>query len=483
MSLDNKSTENNNIAIIKPKRKKAPIILLIILILLLLVATAIAAYGAYFKDKAAPGTILGSVKLAGMSDTELQKRAMDTFNNANLHFDLDGQSVTATPGALGLSLDSKQTSTNVLGFKSANDFCNKLKFYEPKEMKLIVNADYDQARAFFTEAYAGVLTTASEPSVNYNAEAESYSVTPGIAGNNISQETVDRICDEITQNINTEKAFKLTSSELAPLITDADAQATCDKANIILDSNYTFTLNDKVVANLSRDTKAGLMTFAQDLEQKQIIMSPVDENIQPLVSDNLAKMVSIQMLQKVVVIKNGAEFYVIKNGRDGQNLIDQENLIKAIHDAIVADTELTTALTVETVPRDVKQIVLGPDTHWVEVNLTEQKTYLYTGDTRVAEYLISSGKNETPTVTGGFLVERQYVKDTMKGSDPTAPDYYVTEDVPWCTYFYGGYAFHGAPWHNNFGHQMSHGCINMRVAEAEAVYHFAPVGTFVWVHN
>ena len=37
-----------------------------------------------------------------------------------------------------------------------------------------------------------------------------------------------------------------------------------------------------------------------------------------------------------------------------------------------------------------------------------------------------------------------------------------------------GFALHGAYWHNNFGHTMSHGCVNMRIVDAEKLYY--------WVH-
>jgi lipoprotein-anchoring transpeptidase ErfK/SrfK len=33
-----------------------------------------------------------------------------------------------------------------------------------------------------------------------------------------------------------------------------------------------------------------------------------------------------------------------------------------------------------------------------------------------------------------------------------------------------GHAIHGAYWHNNFGHPMSHGCVNMRPDEARWIY-------------
>ena len=38
---------------------------------------------------------------------------------------------------------------------------------------------------------------------------------------------------------------------------------------------------------------------------------------------------------------------------------------------------------------------------------------------------------------------------------------------------YQGYGIHGAYWHNNFGHPMSHGCINMSIPDAQTVYYWA----------
>ena len=41
---------------------------------------------------------------------------------------------------------------------------------------------------------------------------------------------------------------------------------------------------------------------------------------------------------------------------------------------------------------------------------------------------------------------------------------YSIEDVPWIMYFNGSYALHGAFWHANFGHEQSHGCVNLSPA-------------------
>jgi len=47
---------------------------------------------------------------------------------------------------------------------------------------------------------------------------------------------------------------------------------------------------------------------------------------------------------------------------------------------------------------------------------------------------------------------------------------YSIEDVPWTMYFDGSYALHGASWHANFGHPMSHGCVNLSPADARALF-------------
>ena len=60
---------------------------------------------------------------------------------------------------------------------------------------------------------------------------------------------------------------------------------------------------------------------------------------------------------------------------------------------------------------------------------------------------------------------------------------YDTPNVPWTMYFFRGYAIHGAYWHNNFGTPVSHGCVNMRVDEAKALYDWASVGTEVVVRD
>lgn len=113
---------------------------------------------------------------------------------------------------------------------------------------------------------------------------------------------------------------------------------------------------------------------------------------------------------------------------------------------------------------------------WIEVNLTDQTLTAWQGDVAVMHTYISSGRSPTPTVTGHFKIGQKYSSQRMVGPGYDLPG------VPWVMYFHGGYAIHGAYWHNNFGTPMSHGCVNMTPGESQILYNWAPAGTEVYVH-
>lgn len=114
---------------------------------------------------------------------------------------------------------------------------------------------------------------------------------------------------------------------------------------------------------------------------------------------------------------------------------------------------------------------------WIEVDISDQTLIAWQGDTAVLQTLISSGRTQYPTVRGTYQVRTKLDLERMIGPG------YDTPNVPWTMYFFRGYAIHGAYWHNNFGTPVSHGCVNMRVDEAKALYEWASVGTEVVVHD
>ena len=114
---------------------------------------------------------------------------------------------------------------------------------------------------------------------------------------------------------------------------------------------------------------------------------------------------------------------------------------------------------------------------WIEVDLSEQRLYAHEGQTTVLKALVSTGTRYHPTVTGRFKIYVKYRSAPMSG-----PGYYLP-GVPYIMYFYGGYGIHGTYWHHNFGHPMSHGCVNMKTSEAKWLFEWAPKGTLVVIHR
>ena len=115
--------------------------------------------------------------------------------------------------------------------------------------------------------------------------------------------------------------------------------------------------------------------------------------------------------------------------------------------------------------------------HWVDVDLSTQTVFAMQGDQIARSFLVSTGRWPTVTITGVFRIYVMY-----RAADMSGDDYYLPK-VPYVMYFHEGYGLHGTYWHNNFGTPMSHGCVNLRTADAAWLYEYSSVGTVVSVHQ
>ena len=112
----------------------------------------------------------------------------------------------------------------------------------------------------------------------------------------------------------------------------------------------------------------------------------------------------------------------------------------------------------------------------IVVDLSDQTLTAWQGEAVALYTRISSGTGATPTITGYYKIDRKYLSQHMTGPGYDIPD------VPHVMYFWEGYAFHGAYWHNNFGIPMSHGCIHLRPGEDQWLYNWADPGTDVYIN-
>ncbi|MEK6220706.1 MAG: L,D-transpeptidase, partial [Chloroflexota bacterium] len=116
----------------------------------------------------------------------------------------------------------------------------------------------------------------------------------------------------------------------------------------------------------------------------------------------------------------------------------------------------------------------------IEVSLTWQILTAYEGEDIVMRTQVSTGiggntpagqlPTKTPVGTHNIYSKMPSKHMGLGRLTDTLGDR-ALPGVPWTSFFAaGGYAIHGAYWHNNFGWPMSRGCINMRTDEAKWLF-------------
>ena len=109
----------------------------------------------------------------------------------------------------------------------------------------------------------------------------------------------------------------------------------------------------------------------------------------------------------------------------------------------------------------------GPYIIYVDV---EQKTLtVWQGGTQVRRYTVATGAWSTPTPLGVFTINSRF-SGRMSGFGTC----FLGLNVPW-----GSYGIHGTNKPESIGSNASHGCIRLRVKDAEELYALVPDGTRV----
>jgi hypothetical protein len=113
---------------------------------------------------------------------------------------------------------------------------------------------------------------------------------------------------------------------------------------------------------------------------------------------------------------------------------------------------------------------LNDGERWIDVDLDDQILVAYEGSHPVYATLVSSGAKATATETGLYRVWMKESEADMKGLGGEDP--YSVATVPWTQFFapLQGLALHTAYWHDEFGHPLSHGCVNLAPRDARWLY-------------
>jgi lipoprotein-anchoring transpeptidase ErfK/SrfK len=136
------------------------------------------------------------------------------------------------------------------------------------------------------------------------------------------------------------------------------------------------------------------------------------------------------------------------------------------------------------IPEDVRE-----DEHWVDVNLSKQAAVAMVGREWTHVASVTTGKDGWNTPEGEFAILRRVSNETMTSAslfinDPD--DQYVLTDVLYTQYFTAvGHALHLNYWQPDavFGsRRTSHGCVGMRLPDAEYLWSHLGLGSRVVIH-
>ena len=115
------------------------------------------------------------------------------------------------------------------------------------------------------------------------------------------------------------------------------------------------------------------------------------------------------------------------------------------------------------------------DVHnYVEVDLSNQKLYLYEDEIlKVESNIVSGNMRNHSTPAGTFTFKYKARNQTLRG--PNGDGTYYASFVKYWIPFNGGIGMHDASWRGSFGGNIykyngSHGCINMPTSKAKEVY-------------
>lgn len=420
-------------------------------------ACLIGAGSFYASTHTNPWADTGNFNYAGKNKAQIEESVTSDLASASVTLVSGDKEVSTTLGELGVQVKNVDSFTDEIldhyAFWKVGNWGKDYTF----SPEIII--DDEKAMELISAKELGSYPA----SANIVFSEGNYVVTPGVAGQKVSPELAQSYTADL---FNGKQTNKVTLEVTEPAITTVVAE---EQAAILNNnrSKFSFDIGGESynpgwgeVYNVTQ-TGEGF-----DVKVKEDVVKPtVDEVAASVNRDGSAR--------HTITDSAGQVLKVTKEGASGREL--KESADEILNKTVAELTSPEVAPVVLNV--DVKEIPDVATSRRIEVDISEQRLYLFENEEKIADWAVSSGAYATPTDLGQFRARAFLTSQTMRG------DTYIQPDVPWVIYYNGDEAIHGAYWHNQFGTRRSHGCVNLPVDQARQVYDFAYVGMEVWVHE
>jgi hypothetical protein len=433
----------------------------------------------FYRDKAAPGTSLAGVLVSGQTEAQLVKTIDNLTKAIRLKITYEDKTVEASAGDLGIKIDSATTARTAVQTGQQNIL--GLLFSHAK-IKLVAKYERQTARDFISQNFTELTADPIDAQVVFDASQVKFGFQAGATGKSIDVQNLDAM---VLSLIDKPRAATLNiqTNDATPIISNAAAEKSAEAANVRLALAIRIINSGRVIWTIDPPDIANWTNFTANPSTGRYDITFDKNKIVDFINNRVAGQVSDKPINQIAITDvSGNIFRLVSPGKNGQvpNNVDQlaGQIVVALNNAVAEDFELTTS----EAPYQTDGTV-ALNNHWIEADLSDYSVMLYEGTNLVWQTnQTAHGKPSTPTITGLFKVFSKVYQQCMP--NPPSPDplcniHYVTYWGP------GGYAFHEAWWMQSYqiGTGISHGCVNMRQADAKTVYDFSSIGTPVWVHG
>ena len=446
------------------------------------------AYASHYDGRAVPGTTVAGTDVSGKSREQVVAAIENRAKSAKV--DISGDvTASASLADLGTTVDAQATADAVMA--RGDSLGEKLQALVSKgEVPVVTTTNTTTVSSYATSLIPEDRAKARNATVVLSEDGTTFSTTSASNGASLDVNALEQAAQKAATSLGS-SSVSLTMTDAAPKVSDDEAQKVADKANNWVSQDVTITLDEDSYTAENTD-KASWIKVTNSAESAPTIAvdsAKVSQWVQAQAEEAKVEPVTGQRN----VNASGKVVSTPTEAKDGKTVNNADTVAKSITESFGSDkayagTFETTAVKAEWKERTIAAgaenlpYQAAPGEKWVDLNLSNKTVTAYEGATVVhGPVSIVDGAAETPTVTGTYKVYLQYESQTMRGENADGSPY-VAENVPWVSYFYSGYAFHGAGWRSSFGYSGSHGCVNMPVSEAQWIYNWVDTNTVVQSH-
>jgi lipoprotein-anchoring transpeptidase ErfK/SrfK len=451
-----------------PSHKRRYIILALLAILLL-------GFGGwvwlFYSDRTMPNIVVGNIAVGNAKADTIRQAIAQQTPQLSVTFDDNGKRTTIPAKDLGVVVDTEATVQKALKVRNAL-------LWQSTKVPLVLMNDPGMLIEYAQKTFPSIFVDAKDPEVVFNEQAGQFEIRPGVDGKGLDIKSFEEALPLLAEQPQ-DFTLKLTSASVQPLLDEAKLKKPRDQANEIIKKQVAFTLKGQTIYTAKPAEIASWLHFVPEPTKGTVGLEIDKAKVSQLLTDKVSPMVATPPVdQKVIIDKQSGAKTVIQQGRAGSTIQDIDKLSSDVVTQLSANKAFSSEVSIASAP--FKTVTLTSADKWIEIDLSKQRLTMYMSGQPIKSVLVSTGRAKTPTRVGTFAIYSKRAVMTMTGT--IAGDYYYIPNIKWVSFFDGGEAFHGTYWHHNFGHPMSHGCVNMTEADAKVLYDFAPIGTKVVVH-